>query len=34
MARSENVGRRVALLAVLLGAAALFAAVSIINVIY
>jgi hypothetical protein len=34
MARSKNVGRRVALLAVLLGAAALFAAVSIINVTY
>jgi len=34
MARSKNVSRRVALLAVLLGAAALFAAVSIINVTY
>jgi hypothetical protein len=34
MAKSKNVGRRVALLAVLLGAAALFAAVSIINVTY
>ena len=34
MARNKNVGRRVALLAVLLGAAALFAAVSIINVTY
>ena len=34
MARSKNVGRRVALLAVLLGAVALFAAVSIINVTY
>ena len=34
MARSKNVGRRVALLAVLLGAAALFATVSIINVTY
>jgi hypothetical protein len=34
MARSKNVGRRVALLAVLLGAATLFAAVSIINVTY
>jgi len=34
MARTKNMGRRVALLAVLLGAAALFAAVSIINVTY
>jgi hypothetical protein len=34
MARNKNVGRRVALLAVLLGAVALFAAVSIINVTY
>ncbi len=34
MARSKNVGRRLALLAVLLGAAALFAAVSVINVTY
>jgi hypothetical protein len=34
MARRKNVGRRVALLAVLLGAAALFAAVSVINVTY
>jgi hypothetical protein len=34
MARSKDVGRRVALLAVLLGAVALFAAVSIINVTY
>jgi hypothetical protein len=34
MARSKNVGRRVALLAVLLGAVALFAAVSVINVTY
>ena len=34
MARSKNVGRRVVLLAVLLGAVALFAAVSIINVTY
>ncbi len=34
MARTKNVGRKVALLAVLLGAAALFAAVSIINVTY
>jgi hypothetical protein len=34
MARSKNVGRRLALLAVLLGAVALFAAVSIINVTY
>ncbi len=34
MARNKNVGRRVALLAVLLGAAALFAAVSVINVTY
>lgn len=34
MARNKSVGRRVALLAVLLGAVALFAAVSIINVTY
>ena len=34
MARSKNVGRRVALLAVLLGVVALFAAVSVINVTY
>jgi hypothetical protein len=34
MARSKNAGRRLALLAVLLGAAALFAAVSVINVTY
>jgi len=34
MARNKNVGRRLALLAVLLGAVALFAAVSIINVTY
>jgi hypothetical protein len=34
MARNKNMGRRVALLAVLLGAAALFAAVSVINVTY
>ena len=34
MARSKNVGRRVALLAVLPGTTALFAAVSIINVTY
>jgi hypothetical protein len=34
MARNKNVGRRVALLAVLLGAVALFAAVSILNVTY
>ncbi len=34
MARNKNVGRRVALLAVLLGAVALFAAVSVINVTY
>jgi hypothetical protein len=34
VARGENVGRRLALLAVLLGAVALFAAVSIINVTY
>ncbi len=34
MARSKNVGRRLALLAVLLGAVALFAAVSVINVTY
>jgi hypothetical protein len=34
MARNKNTGRRVALLAVLLGAVALFAAVSIINVTY
>jgi len=34
MARSKDVGRRVALLVVLLGAVALFAAVSIINVTY
>jgi len=34
MARNKNMGRRLALLAVLLGAAALFAAVSILNVTY
>ncbi len=34
MARNKKVGRRVALLAVLLGAVALFAAVSVINVTY
>ncbi len=34
MARNKNVGRKVALLAVLLGAVALFAAVSVINVTY
>jgi len=34
MARSKNVGRWVALLPVLLGAVALFAAVSVINVTY
>jgi len=34
MARNKNVGRRVALLAVLMGAVALFAAVSVINVTY
>ncbi len=34
MARNKNVGRRLALLAVLLGAVALFAAVSVINVTY
>jgi hypothetical protein len=34
VARNKNVGRKVALLAVLLGAVALFAAVSIINVTY
>jgi hypothetical protein len=34
MARSEKVGRWVALLAVLLGEVPLFAAVSIINVTY
>ncbi len=34
MARSKNVGRKVALLVVLLGVAALFAAVSVINVTY
>jgi len=34
VARGENVGRWVALLAVLLGAVALFAAVSVINVTY
>ncbi len=34
MERNENVGRRVALLAVLLGAVALFSAVSLVNVTY
>jgi len=34
MARSKNVGRRVALLAVLLGAVALFATASVINMTY
>ncbi len=34
MARNKNVGRRLALLAVLLGAVALFAAVSVINMTY
>jgi len=34
VARNKNVGRRVALLVVLLGAATLFAAVSVINVTY